>query len=274
MKATNSPSSAPLIIRLVGIILILTSLIDYISTLIPFSFSDQEWLARTVTQLVDRGIIPLVGLAFLFAGTFLERGSFTLPEHKSPILSFRFWALLFALLLGILFLASFPVHLNNTRQLSDQARSRISQQAGDAENQLNLQVQQRRDQIANALRDPNAAKKLDDELKQIEAALNSNQIQGNQRTQLEQARKELQALKANPEPNSIDQRAKQFRDERLTEIRQKREQLEGQAQSEFWKTGVRVGISSLLLSLAYFVTSISGLRELGVLKSKRKLPPR
>jgi hypothetical protein len=111
-----------------------------------------------------------------------------------------------------------------------QTQQMIKGQAQEAEQQLETQVEQRRQQIITALRDPNAAKKLDAELKQIEVALNSNQLQGTQRTQLELARKELQALRANP--NSVNQRAKEFRDQRLQDIRNRRQSLLEQAQGD------------------------------------------
>jgi hypothetical protein len=268
MKATNSLPAAPFVLRLVGIIMIVSSMVDYLSVLIPPNFSDKAWFASVVTQIVDRGIIPLVGFAFLFAGAFLESGSFNLGERVKPVMSFRFWAMLLALLLGLVFLLAFPLHLNNTRQVSDQALERIDREAKDAENQLNTQVQQRQDQITAALRDPNQSKQLDDQLKQIDAAIASGQLKGDQLTQAQRAQKELQALKANP--NSVADRAKEFRNTQLTSIRERQAQATNQAKSEFWKTGVRVGISSLLLSLAYFIIGWSGLREMGVIGGKRK----
>jgi hypothetical protein len=268
MKATNSLPAAPFVLRLVGIIMIVSSIVDYISVLIPPNFSDKAWFANVVTQIVDRGIIPLVGLAFLFVGAFLENGSFSLGDRAKPVMSFRFWAMLLSLLLGLLFLIAFPLHLNNTRQVSDQALEQIDQRAKTAESQLNAQVQQRQDQISAALRDPNQSKQLDDQLRQIDAAIASGQLKGDQLAQAQRAQKELQALKANP--NSVADRAKEFRNSQLTTIREQRTQAERQARSEFWKTGVRVGISSLLLSLAYFIIGWSGLRELGVIGGKRK----
>ncbi|MBW4444106.1 MAG: HpsJ family protein [Plectolyngbya sp. WJT66-NPBG17] len=268
MKATNSLPTAPFVLRLIGTILILSSLVDYLSVLIPPNFSDKAWFANVVTQVVDRGIIPMVGLGFLFAGSFLENGSLAVGDRAKPFTTFRFWALLLSMLLGLIFLVAFPLHLNNTRQVSDQALERIDQQTRDAESQLNAQVQQRQDQISAALRDPNQAKQLDDQLKQIDAAIASGQLKGDQLTQAQRAQKELQALKANP--NSVADRAKEFRNTQLTKIREDRTKAESQARGEFWKTGVRVGISSLLLSLGYFVIGWSGLREMGILGGKRK----
>lgn len=272
MKATNSVSIAPFVLRLVGTILILSALVDYLSVLIPPNFSDRAWFAGAVSQLVDRGIIPMVGLSFLLAGTFIEHRSLAVGDRGKPFATFRFWALLLSLLLGLLYLIAFPLHLNNTRQLSDQALERIDQQSRTTEGQLNAQVQQRQDQISAALRDPNQSKQLDDQLRQIDAAIASGQLKGDQLEQARSAQKELQALKTNP--NSVADRAKEFRNTQLTKIREERTKAEGQARSEFWKTGVRVGISSLLLSLGYFVIGWLGLKEMGVLGGKRKPPMR
>ncbi|HTL87922.1 MAG TPA: HpsJ family protein [Leptolyngbya sp.] len=268
MKATHSSPTAPFILRLIGIILIVSSLVDYVSVLIPPNFSDKAWFASVVTQIVDRGVIPMVGLGFLFAGSFLETGTLAVGDRGKPLTTFRFWALLLSMLFGLIFLVAFPLHLNNTRQVSDQALERIDQQAKDAENQLNIQVQQREQQITAALRDPNQAKQLDDQLKQIDAAIAAGQLKGDQLVQAQRAQKELQALKANP--NSIGDRAKEFRNTQLTTIRENRANAEKQARGEFWKTGIRVGISSLLLSLGYFIIGWSGLKEMGALGGRRK----
>ncbi|MBE9011187.1 hypothetical protein IQ250_13310 [Pseudanabaenaceae cyanobacterium LEGE 13415] len=268
MKATNSLPTAPFVLRVVGTILILSALIDYVSVLIPPNFSDKAWFASAVTQIVDRGIIPMVGLGFLLAGSFLQSGSLAVDDRGKPFTTFRFWALLLSLLLGLIYLVVFPLHLNNTRQLSDQALERIDQQAKTTETRLNAEVQQREAQISAALRDPNQAKQLDAQLQQIDAAIASGQLKGDQLEQARRAQKELQALKANP--NSVADRAKEFRNAELTKIREERTRAEGQARNEFWKTGVRVGISSLLLSLAYFIIGWVGLKEMGVLSSKRK----
>lgn len=268
MKATNSFPTAPFVLRLVGTILILSALIDYLSVFFPPNFADKAWFANAVTQIVDRGIIPMVGLGFLLAGSFLESGSLAVGDRAKPFATFRFWALLLSLLLGLVYLVLFPLHLNNTRQLSDQALERIDQQAKTTESQLNAQVQQRQDQISAALRDPNQARQLETELKKIDDAIASGQLKGDQLEQARRAQKELQALRANP--NSVADRAKEFRNAELTKLREERARAEGQARNEFWKTGVRVGISSLLLSLGYFIIGWLGLKEMGALGGKRK----
>lgn len=268
MNATNSSPTVPFVLRSIGIILIVSSLVNYLSILIPPNFADETWFANVVSQIVDRGIVPLVGLGFLLAGAFLENGSLALRDRTKPFATFRFWALLLSMLLGLLFLVAFPLHLNNTRQVSDKELAQIDKQAKDLESQLNAQVQQQQEQFTALLRDPNQSKQLDDRLKQVEAAISSGQLQGEQLANAQRIQKEIQALKANP--NSVADRAKEYRNAQLTKIREDRATAESQARSKFWRAGVQTGISSLLLSLGYFIIGWSGLKEMGVLGGKRK----
>jgi membrane-associated HD superfamily phosphohydrolase len=269
MKALNS---APLVIKLVGFILILSSLVDYVALLIPFRYQDNNWLATTLTQLVDRGIIPMVGLAFLFLGYFLENGTFA-TDRGNSFLSARFWTLILSSLLGLVFLVVVPpLHLNNTRILSDRAIQQVNQDATKAESDLNTQVQQRQEQITTALKDENQRKQLDAQLQQIDNAIKSGQVKGDDLTKLQQAQKELEQLKS--DPSSVEARAKDFRNQGLIQIRDRKQQLEQQARTESWKTGLRVGISSLLLGLGYSLIGWTGLREMRVFGGSRPKAPR
>lgn len=262
MKATNPLPSAPIVLKIVGVILILSSLVDYISLLIPFRLSDKAWLAGAVTQLVDRGIIPMVGLAFLFVAYFLETGSFA-GDRVKPFFSLRFWSLLLASVLSLMFLVLVPLHLNNTRQASAQAIQQIGQEATAAEGQVDTQVLQRQEQLSNLLKDEAQLKRLND-------TIASGQVQGDQLKQLQEVQKQLTQLKANP--GALEGQAKEARNKALIQIRDRKQQLEQQARTESWKTGLRVGVSSLLLSLGYSTIAWTGLRELGIFRPRRKAP--
>ena len=52
-------------LKLVGTILILASLLDYIVLAIPFRYQQEQWLVGFITQVVDRGIIPMIGIVFI-----------------------------------------------------------------------------------------------------------------------------------------------------------------------------------------------------------------
>ena len=268
MKATNS---APFILKLVGLILILYSLIDFITLLIPIKSQDNNaWVASTFTQMVDRGIIPMIGLALLFLSYFLESGSIA-SERSKPFLSIRFWALILSSLLGLAFLFIAPLHMNNTRILAEQSNKQIDDRAANLTADLNNKVQQRQDQLTAALKDEKQRQLLDQQLAQISQAIASGQLKGDQLTQATQAQKELQDLKTNP--SAIESKAKDFRNQGLIKIADEQKQLKAQAETDFRKTSIRVGLSSLLLALGYSIIGWTGLRELGVFRGSRLKAP-
>ncbi len=266
MKATNS---APFILKLVGLILILSSLIDFITLLIPIKSQDNAWVASTFTQMVDRGIIPMIGLALLFLSYFLESG--TIASERKPFLSLRFWALILSSVLGLAFLFIAPLHMNNTRILAEQSNKQIDDRATNLTADLNSKVQQRQDQLTAALKDEKQRQLLDQQLTQIGQAIASGQLKGDQLAQAQQAQKELQQLKT--DPSAIESKAKDFRNQGLIKIADEQKQLKAQAETDFRKTSVRVGLSSLLLALGYSIIGWTGLREMGVFRGSRLKAP-
>jgi len=241
-------SFAGLALKIVGLIMILSSLLDYLVLIIPspgVSPLQNEWQLNLTTQLVDRGVIPMVGIAFLVAGSWISNNSGgSLPERKSSITDLRFWAFLLSSLLGLLFLLLVPLHFNNVRIQSNQAIEQISEQAQQAETQLETQVQQ----IDTLLQDPSQLDRLDQAIGQAE---------GQQLQRLTALREQLQAIKQDPE--AIAQR----REQAQTQIRSRRQELEQRARTEALKRGIRIGLSSLLLAIGYSIIGWMGLRNLG-----------
>ncbi|MFP4410248.1 MAG: HpsJ family protein [Coleofasciculus sp.] len=250
MKSSTMYSSfAGLALKIVGLIMILSSLLDYLILIIPspgVSPLENEWQLNLTTQLVDRGVIPMVGIAFLVTGYWISNNSGgSLPERKSSITDLRFWAFLLSSLLGLLFLLLVPLHFNNVRIQSNQAIEQITQQAQQAETQLETQVQQ----IDTLLEDPQQLERLDQ-------AIESGQAQGEQLQRLQALREQLQALRQDPE--AIAQRTEQAQ----TQIRSRRQELEQRARTDALKRGIRIGLSSLLLAIGYSIIGWMGLRNL------------
>ena len=100
MKSPNALLSAPFILRVVGYILIISSLLDYITLLATANFQDKQSLALAITQLVDRGVIPMIGLALAITGAWLEANA-TGTDRAKPFISLKFWALVISGLLGL-----------------------------------------------------------------------------------------------------------------------------------------------------------------------------
>ncbi|MGL5062729.1 MAG: HpsJ family protein, partial [Microcoleus sp.] len=78
MKATNSrqfSSVAARTLKVVGIVLILSALLDSIVLSLPGETADifnRVWQLAAATQIVDRGIMPLMGIALLLTGFWVD----------------------------------------------------------------------------------------------------------------------------------------------------------------------------------------------------------
>ncbi|MBW4422355.1 MAG: hypothetical protein KME13_24610 [Myxacorys californica WJT36-NPBG1] len=115
-----------------------------------------------------------------------------------------------------------------------QDQQRIEAETREAEKILDEGIEQRRQQIVTILNDKEQRGQLDGQIKQITEAINSNQLEGEQLKAAKQALVELQALRSNP-ANAYTKRSQAFRDQKLQEIRSRRQSLLEQAQNELSK---------------------------------------
>jgi vacuolar-type H+-ATPase subunit I/STV1 len=264
----------------VGTILILSFLLDFLILLFPFQPTDKGWQIGLATALVDRGIVPMVGLGMLFAGYWIDSTS---DSDRSQPVDLRFPALILSSILGLLFLLIFPLHLNNVNQAKSQTVTRITQDADQAENQLKSQLTQLQAQLGNA----QVKAQLEQQKSQIKAQFtellkdDQKYKQALENPNLPATQKELlKKFKANPQ--ELDKFLAQQSDpqglanERLNQIRQRKEEAQKQAQQEALKSGLRIGMSSLLLSIGYIIIGWTGLRGMGALQGggRKKAPAR
>ena len=259
MKASPNRLFSPpaaLIAKLVGIIMILSFLLDTITLLIPstppFSPLDKGWQLSVMTQLVERGFIPLLGMGFLFAGSWIETQGGAAGSQLWEYVKLA--ALILSGILGLAFLLIAPLHINNVQQTSGQALERIEREASQAENQLNsdnfkAQVQQRQTQIRTQISD---LLKDDQRLNQ---ALNSGQVPDQLKTVLQQSKDNPKVLE-----DFLNQQAKDFSNQTLTQVRERKKQLQQQARLGAFKSQLQIGASSLLLAVGYFIITATGLR--------------
>ncbi|TVP64722.1 MAG: hypothetical protein EA343_04685 [Nodularia sp. (in: Bacteria)] len=271
--------NAALTLKVVGIILILSFLLDFLILLLPFQPTDRTWQINLATALVDRGIVPLVGIGMLFVGYWIDGVGDS--DRPKPI-DIRFPVLVLSSILGLFFLLIFPLHLNNVRQASAQNVEQIRQDASQAENQLQNQLSQFQAQISNEQGKAQLEQLRNQARNQFTELLKDEQTyqQALNNPQLPAEQKELlQRFKENPQEldTFIDQQTnpQALADQRIIQIRQRREEAEKQARDNAWKSGLRIGISSLLLSIGYMIIGWTGLRSLGALQgSKRKVAAR
>lgn len=277
MKATNIrqySSTAARTLNVVGVIMILSSLLDFVVLSIPFNITSRAWQIGLATQIVDRGIIPMVGMALLFTGYWVSSSSGLQENPGSSILDLRFWALLLATLLGLVYLLLFPLHLNNTRLARAEAIKQIDQQATQAETQLQArigsdefktQIEQRRSQLKNQL-----TGLLEDEAG-LKKALENQQLPEQVKSLLEQSKENPQVI-----DQFLNSQTEQLPTQLLTQIRTRKQELEEQTNTNSFKSSLRTGISSLLLAVGYIMIGWMGLKSMGIIggKGRRQTPAR
>jgi flagellar biosynthesis GTPase FlhF len=270
MKATNSrqfSSVAARTLKVVGIILILSALLDCIILSLPGETSDminRGWQLAAATQIVDRGIIPLMGIALLLTGFWVDSSTGVSIERRNFWLDLRFWALLISSLLGLIYLLLVPIHLNNTRLELKDTLAQVDKEAGQAEGQLEAQIKsdqfkaqieqlknQRRSQISVLLQDEG----------KLQQALKSPEVPKELKAVLEQSKNDPKAL-----DKFLEQQAQELPNQARSEIRTRKQQKEKELRTRSRNSTLQTGISSLLLAIGYITIGWSGLRSLGILR--------
>ncbi len=269
MKTMSSSEFSPLaarILKLVGVILIFSFLLDFVILLFPFKALDQSWQISFTTQLVEPGVIPLVGLALLFTGYWIDNSASESPSNRKSWQDLRFWALLFSCLFGLIFLLLFPLHLNNVSQANAQTIQRID-----------LEASQKEAQLQTELASPQAKAQLEEQQNQVKGQINfllKNEQQLNQLLQSNKVPEQFKTLlrQSQANPKAVDELVQQqFNPEALRgEIQRRKVEAEQQATQEAWKSGVRIGITSLLLAIGYIVIGAMGLKSIGLFQSDRR----
>lgn len=241
----SSPASSSftaLALKVVGVVMIVSALLDYILMTIPFTPGVREWQIGITTQFVDRGVIPLVGVAFVLLGYRIDNSG---ASPKSLVGDLRFWALLFSSLLGLIYLLLVPLHFNNVYAQSDQALKQINDKTTQAQTQLEAQTKQVDELIKNPQR-----------LAELDKAIASGQVQGEQLARLQTLKQQLDTFKKDPKAltTQVDT-AKQ-------QIAKGKEEAESRAKTEALKLSLRTGLSSLFLAIGFIVMGWTGLRSL------------
>lgn len=274
MKASNSrqfSSVAARTLKVVGIILILSALLQCIVLSLPGETSDflnRGWQLAAAIEIVDRGIIPLIGIALLMTGFWVDSSSGVSIERRKVWLDLRFWALLISSLLGLVYLFLVPLHLNNTRLELKDALAQVDREAGQAEGQLEAQIKsdqfkaqveqlkgQRRTQIAALLQDDG----------KLQQALKSPDVPKELKAVLQESKNDPKAL-----DKFLEQQAQELPAQARNEIRSRKQQKEKELRTRSRNSSLQTGINSLLLAIGYITVGWTGLRSMGILRFGRR----
>lgn len=251
------PVSVARILKIAGLVITLAALFDILMVAMPYQFGDRQWQIDFVTSFVDRGIVPLVGIVLFLTGCGVDSGANGLePAEGSGRRVIwqdpRFWAMALSSLLGLVYVLAFPLHLYNVGQANQAALEEVDKQVSAAETQLSDQVTQevdtRRQQIS-----------------QLMAASNeqvSQLIAGGQLTQ-EQADK-IKEFKAKPDSVEpfLTQQEDELRKQVKTQIEVRKKTALETRKTDDLKSGLRIGIGSLLLAIGFMTVGWAGLRSL------------
>ncbi|MGD1864089.1 MAG: HpsJ family protein [Phormidesmis sp.] len=256
---TSSTPNEPIIpsplaaisLKLVGAITIAASLIDFLTLLFPPNFGNRAWQLATVTSLVDRGIVPLVGIALLFTGYWIDTSIGKTARRSNLAMDARFWTCLLSCLLGLTFLLTTVFHPNNVRLQSRDALSQVEADAEEAavelEGRLNADLSQRKAQIDALLQNED----------QLQAAIESGSLDEAQLAQIERFRSNPQEL-----DSFLTSQVSEAEEQLKIRIGEQKQDATAQLRAEALKATVRVTLSSLLLAVGYTFIGWAGLRRL------------
>lgn len=237
------------ILKTVGVVITLAALFDMLILSLPYQFLDRQWQIDLVTSMVDRGIVPMVGIALFLTGFAVDGNNI---EKKATWQDPRFWAFVLASLLGLFYVLMFPLHLNNVRMTNQTAVEQVDQQAVQLEKEIDDRLTQemdsRRQQITQLL----AAN--DSQLEQL--------IKNGQLTQ-EQANV-VKGFKADPKSveSFLKKQEGDLRSQLQAELDKRKQTAQETRKTEDLKSGIRVSVSSLLLAIGFITIGWVGLRNL------------
>ncbi|NER32788.1 MAG: hypothetical protein F6J93_01690 [Oscillatoria sp. SIO1A7] len=252
MKATNSSQlslQAARFVKLTGTVLILVSLLDLALLPIPLELGDPRWRLDLTTNLVQRGIVPMLGMALVFSGYAFENISGNTRIERKKIQDLNLWIFLISSGLGFIFLLLVPLHISNALAANKQAIAGFKTVAEQAEQQLEIRLQEQETQFKAILGDRQS----------LESFISTDQFTPEQ---LER----LQEFKDDPE--ALQQQINALRDRAKKRIEEQRQESEKRSKTGTLKSSIRVGLTSLLLASCYITIGWTGLKSM----SRRQKP--
>lgn len=251
-----------LILKLIGVIFIVSSLIDYVTIAVPPQLGNPTWLLGIISGIVDRGIVPMVGMACILIGYWIDAYAQTKP--KSSKLDLRLPTYVLSSILGFVFLACIVLHAINLNQVKETTFQQIQQGQEQGQQQIEAFLAQ----VNSLSQNPQL---LTQQIQQRSAVIESGQFQGRSLTPqqidtLRQQRDQLQQLKdLSREPQKFKARIEEITKNLQTNLVDQRKQAEAQTQSNVWEQAIRIWSSSLMLAIGYSVIGWFGI--LGIMRS-------
>ncbi|MGA1626396.1 MAG: HpsJ family protein, partial [Prochlorothrix sp.] len=199
-----------------------------------------------MSQVIDRGLIPLMGLALLCLGCWISTYQ-RQPLNLKPIIM-RVVTLL-SLALALVYLVVAPFYFSENRLASAQTTQTLNEQVSQAELQLENRLNQELGLISNL---------MDDET-QLQQQLQGQALNAAQQSQLDNIMAQLQQFKDDPE--ALQQRTAEARNTALAQLRRQQGQALQQSRYRFLRDALRLSLSSFVLAIGYLTLAIVGLQQ-------------
>lgn len=257
----NIPAFTALTLKLFGVIFILIALLDFFTLMFPLQMADPQWQLTVVTGMVDRGVVPMLGMGLISIGYLvdtMQKANGTPPKTGFDL---RIPIYILAIALGLVFLLLIPVHLTNVNEIKSAELAELESQIGQGQQQ-----------VEGALRQFDALSKnpeaLDQQIQEGEQLLAARQVNGNPLNQeqlatIERQVNELKGLREiSKDPAALRAKMDEIKTNLETQVAEQRQKVEGQASSQALKQGLRVGLSSLMLSIGFAAFGALGLRNI------------
>ncbi|MDJ0715001.1 MAG: HpsJ family protein [Prochloraceae cyanobacterium] len=269
MNSSNISPYTSLCLKIIGIIFLLGFAIDAIVLAIPFEALNEQngvqWQIRYIVSVVDRGIVPAIGIALLLIGYWIDSIYFASSNSgkKSLFPDLRLPIFLFASFLGLIFLLFTGLSLINMNKTGDNAEiQRIEQTTDTVESRL----QQQYDRLKAISENPDFPQQVDNRIQQVNQVLKSGQFQGQpltqaQRQQLEAEKQRLESLKnLAADPDRLKQRLEQ----QQNQLRATKLETTQRIKTRNTANLLRISLTSLMLTIGY-----SAIGWLGLIGLKR-----
>ncbi len=257
MSNSSISKFTALSLQTVGIILIISSFIDCVAIVFPFQFLDAQWQINFTEQIMDLGIVPMVGMAFLIVGYWIE--SIASETVSLSGFSLRLPVFIFSLFLGLIFLVLVPLHLKNLSLDSANRLEQIEESASVAEEKIS----ERYDQLNRIAQDPERLQLVENRIVELSNVIESGQLEGQ-----DLSPQQIQTLKVNrSELENFRELAKNPKtlkaslDKLQTQLQEQKQERESRARVETKKQGIRTGLRSLLLATGYLIMGWFGVRS-------------
>lgn len=154
--------------------------------------------------------------------------------------------------LGTIFLLSAPIYFRNNQLASAAETRQINEAAAAAEQQLNAQLEAQREQVSAVV----SNQELLDRVQQQLQASASGDLPDEQQTFIQELQETID--QAQNDPNSLDQRIEEARQEELGKIQEEQQQKLAELTKTLRKSRIRITLNSLLLAIGYFIILASG----------------